>query len=325
MNQDRSASTLSYHVPKQSHGGKMNQQILLIDDDKRIHALVRTLLADEPVEIQSALDPEYGLTLAESLRPDLILLDVEMPHIDGYEVCRRLKVNPDLFNIPVIFLTALSTVHEKIHGLELGAADYVTKPFNSSELLARVRASLRTRHIVRMLEEKALIDFLTGLGNRAMFKQRLAAEIAQRVRTGKPLACIVADVDDFQGINDTHGNPFGDRVLQEIGKIISETVRVEDVACRLGGDAFVVLTPNTDTVQACLLAKRMLAALSSLQVNSRGIPISVKASVAVAPSIAIYDADMCERANQAIEQARNQGQEGVAVAYAAPETTKDAA
>src|SRR5271154_5347795 len=133
----------------------MNQQILLIDDDKKIHALVRALLADEPVEIQSALDPEYGLTLAASLRPDLILLDVEMPGIDGYEVCRRLKVDPDLFNIPVIFLTALSTVEEKIRGLELGAIDYVTKPFNPSELLARVRASLRTRHVIRILEEKA--------------------------------------------------------------------------------------------------------------------------------------------------------------------------
>jgi diguanylate cyclase (GGDEF)-like protein len=293
----------------------MNQQILLIDDDKRIHALVRALLMDEPVEIQSALDPEYGLTLAESLRPDLILLDVEMPKIDGYEVCRRLKLNPDLFNIPVIFLTALSTVEEKIRGLELGAIDYITKPFNSSELLARARASLRTRHVIRMLEEKSLIDFLTGLGNRAMFKQRLAAEVAQRVRTNKPLACIVADVDDFQGLNDTHGSPLCDRVLQEIGKIISGIVRVEDVACRLEGDAFVVLTPNTDTVQACLLAKRMLAGLSKLQVNSRGIPINVKCSVAVAPSIAIYDVAMCERANQAIEQARNQGLDGVAVAY----------
>ena len=296
----------------------MNSQILLIDDDKRIHALVRALLADEPVEIQSALDPAYGLTLAESLRPDLILLDVEMPNMDGYEVCRRLKINPDLFNIPVVFLTALSTLEQKIHGLELGATDYVTKPFNSSELLARVRASLRTRHVVRMLEEKALIDFLTGLGNKAMFKQRLAAEIALRVRTNKPLACIVADVDDFQSLNDTHGSPFGDRALQEIVKIVADTIRIEDVACRLGGDAFVVLTPNTDTVDASLLAKRLLAELSTLQVNSRGMPINVKCSVAVAPSIALYDAAMCERANQAMEQARKQNLDGVAVASAEP-------
>jgi diguanylate cyclase (GGDEF)-like protein len=303
----------------------MNQQILLIDDDKRIHTLVRALLADEPVEIQSALDPEYGLTLAESLRPDLILLDVDMPKIDGYEVCRRLKVNPDLFNIPVIFLTAKSTLEEKIHGLELGAVDYVTKPFSSSELLARVRASLRNRHVVRMLEEKSLIDFLTGLGNRAMFKQRLAAEVALRVRTGKPLACIVADVDDFQALNDAHGSPFGDRVLQEIGKIVSDLIRVEDVACRLGGDAFVVLTPNTDTVEAGLLAARILGALSTLQVNSKGFSIDVKCSVAVAPSIEIYDATMCERANQAIEQARKEGLRGVAVANAEPEKVLDAA
>lgn len=199
------------------------------------------------MQIHSALDGEQGLLLAESVRPDLILLDVEKPGIDGYEVCKRLKTNADIFNIPVIFLTAMSTPEQKVHGLELGAVDYVTKPFNPAELLARVRASLRTHGLIQLLEQKALIDFLTGLGNIAIFKRRLAAEISLRARTGNDLAVIVVDVDDLQNINDTQGPPFGDRVLQKIATILSGVCRTEDVPCRLGGDAFVILTPNTPT------------------------------------------------------------------------------
>lgn len=284
----------------------MTPNILLIDDSKQIHTLVGGLLLEEAVQIHSAFDGEYGLTLASSLRPDVILLDVEMPGLDGYEVCRRLKADPELFNIPVIFLTALSTIEEKVRGLELGAVDYVTKPFSPSELLARVRASLRSHRAVTMLERTALVDFLTGLGNKAMFKQRLAAEVALRVRTNKPLACIVVDVDNFQSINDTQGHPFGDRLLQAIASALTTVCRVEDVACRLGGDAFVILTPNTETAEATMLAKRIETALAALQLNCRGVPVMVKYSVAVEPSIGVYDRSMYERATEAIDAGRQQ-------------------
>src|SRR5665213_916470 len=217
------------------------KQILLVDDSKPIHALVRALLSEEQVTIHSAYDGAQGLTMAKSIRPDIILLDVEMPEMDGYEACRLLKLDAEIYNIPVIFLTALASPENKVHGLELGAVDYVTKPFNPAELLARVRGSLRTHEVIQLLEQRALIDFLTGLGNRSMFKQRLAAEISLRIRTGNDLACIVVDVDGFQEINDTQGHPFADRVLQKIGTVLREVCRVEDVPCRLGGDAFVIL------------------------------------------------------------------------------------
>jgi diguanylate cyclase (GGDEF)-like protein len=270
----------------------MKKQILLIDDTKKIHPLVCALLAEEPVEIHSAYDGEYGLNLAKSLKPDLILLDVEMPIMDGHETCRRLKADPQLFNTPVVFLTALGATEEKVHGLELGAVDYVTKPFNPSELLARVRASLRTHHVVQLLEENALVDFLTGLGNKQMFKQRMNAEIALRVRTSKPLACIAVDVADFQAINTTCGHPFADRVLQEIAKSIRSVCRAEDIPCRLGGDSFVVITPNTEIEQAKQLALRLHAALAKMQIPYRGSQVKVKCSIAVAPSIDAYDRQM---------------------------------
>ena len=290
------------------------KQILLIDDAQPIHALVTTLLADEQVQVHSAFDGEQGMTMAASLRPDLILLDVEMPEVDGYAVCKRLKADAELFNIPVIFLTAMSNPEQKVHGLELGAVDYVTKPFNPAELLARVRGSLRTYALIQMLEQKALIDFLTGLGNRAMFKQRLAAEMSLRVRTGSELALIVVDVEDFQGINDTQGHPFADRVLQKIAGILTEVCRAEDVPCRLGGDAFVILTPNTPIPEATLLGQRVVAALKNLKLNSHGFPFNIRCSVALAPALDVFDHLMLARANQAIQDSREQGSEGLATA-----------
>nr|MBA3404273.1 response regulator [Gemmatimonadaceae bacterium] len=135
----------------------MHQQVLLIDDSKQIHALVTSLLGDEPVTIHSAFDAQFGIVQAASLRPDLILLDVEMPGVDGYETCRRLKADAVTASLPIVFLTARATTEEMVQGLNLGANDYVAKPFKLSELLSRVRAALRTSHLIRLLEDKALI------------------------------------------------------------------------------------------------------------------------------------------------------------------------
>src|SRR5450432_6456 len=199
----------------------MHQQILLIDDSKPIHPLVTSLLADEPVTISSAYDGQSGIVLAASLRPDLILLDVDMPGMDGFETCRRLKADPATATLPIIFITVHGTTTELVRGLNLGANDYVAKPFKLSELLSRVRAALRTSHLIRLLEEKALIDSLTGLGNRAMFDERFAAEVSLRIRFLTPLSCIVLDVDHFKGINDKHGHPFGDQVLKKIAEVLT--------------------------------------------------------------------------------------------------------
>ena len=117
----------------------MMQQILVIDDSKAIHPLITAILAEEPVAVHSAMDAKYGLVLAASLRPDLILLDVDMPGTNGFDTCRQLKANPTTSNVPVIFLTSHSTVKEKVHGLGFGAVDYVTKPFNRAELIAGAR------------------------------------------------------------------------------------------------------------------------------------------------------------------------------------------
>lgn len=297
----------------------MHQDILLIDDSKQIHALVTSLLGDEAVTIHSAFGAETGLVLAASLRPELILLDVEMPEVDGYETCRRLKAEPATASLPIIFLTARATTEEKVHGLNLGAVDYVTKPFKLSELLSRVRAALRTSHLIRLLEEKALIDSLTGLGNRAMFDERFAAEVSLRIRTGNPVSCIVLDVDHFKSVNDQYGHPFGDIVLKKIGEVLLEICRVEDVACRHGGEEFVVLLPQTSAAHAALLAERMRDAIAKLPFSRRGASITVTCSFGVAQACDTYDRSMLERADQALYQSKAQGRNRVSIAPTTPQ------
>jgi diguanylate cyclase (GGDEF)-like protein len=289
----------------------MEQQLLIIDDSKAIHPLIKTLLAGEEIGIRSAYDAAFGIDLAKSLRPDLILLDVDMPGTNGFDACRVLKSDPATNSIPVIFLTSCASVEEKVRGLELGAVDYVTKPCNRSELQARVRASLRMSQLIRLLEEKALIDALTGLGNRAMFEQRLAAEVALRIRSGNPLACIVMDLDAFKAINDNFGHPLGDQVLRKLASIVAEHCRTEDVACRIGGDEFIVLAPNTSAEHAALLAERMRSAIAKTSFVHNEKPVSVTCSFGVVDAGDPYDRSLLERADSALYRSKQQGRNRV--------------
>jgi diguanylate cyclase (GGDEF)-like protein len=300
-------------------GGNVQQQILIIDDSKPIHTLIISLLSDELAIFHSAYEGGTGMVVAASLRPDLILLDVEMPGMDGYEVCRQLRADPNTASVPIIFLTARAATEEMVHGLNLGGNDYVTKPFKLSELLSRVRAALRTSRLVRMLEEKALIDPLTGLGNRAMFKERFAAEVAMRIRSGDPLSCIVLDVDHFKNINDRYGHPFGDEVLRKIGEALTEVCRIEDVACRPGGDEFVILAPQTTAEQASLAAERMRAAIASMAFVCQDESVSVTCSFGVAEGAGVYDRLMLDRADQALYQSKQRG--GNCISLAGPHPT----
>jgi len=294
----------------------MHQRILLIDDSKAIHSQVKSLLGDEPVTIHSAFDGQFGVPVAVSLRPDLILLDVDMPH--GFEIYCRLMADPATARLPVIFLTARAGTEELMRGLNLGAVDYVTKPFKLSELLSRVRAALRTSHLIGLLEDKAMIDVLTGLGNRAMFDKRLMAEVAARIRSGNPLSCIVLDVDHFKDINDRYGHSFGDQVLCKIADALTAICRVEDIACRYGGEEFVVLAPRTSAEHAALLAERMRIAIASIPFRQQGESITVTCSFGVADAAGTFDRLMLERADQALYHSKGKGRDCISIAPTHP-------
>ena len=293
----------------------MKQQILVIDDSESVHPFVKAILANESVEIHSAMDAKYGMVLATSICPDLILLDVDMPQMNGFDACQQLKADPATANCPIIFLTAQSSPKEKVHGFGLGAVDYVTKPFNPSELLARVQSSLRTRVAIRDLEDKVLTDPLTGMWNLAMFDQRLKAEIALRSRFDVPLSVIALDVDRFTKINDVFGSETGNEVLQKVGKAVTSLCRTEDVACRIGGDEMAIISPHTSAAAAEIFAERIRKAIGEIRLTAASSGKSacskeqmhISASFGVAAATDSHDRSMLHRAGEALEAAKGRG------------------
>jgi diguanylate cyclase (GGDEF)-like protein len=298
----------------------MRKQLLVVDDSPEIHPLVAALLADEMVDVHSAQDPSYGLTLAASLCPDLVLLDVDMPGMDGYEFCRRLKANQILWAVPVIFLTAKGNTDQKVRGLELGAVDYIAKPFSPGELLARVRSALRTQAVINGLEDRALVDALTGLGNARMFNARLNGEVSVRARSPKPMSCAFIDINGFAAINRDYGEPFGDQMLQRVADVLRDVYRPEDVTCRLRADDFAVLMPDTPIEAAIDMARDVRSKLSRANFTYRGASIPLTCGIGVAAAREAYDRTLLERAAQALEQTPDRRSDQLIVSGDAPPT-----
>ena len=285
-------------------------KVLLIDDAEPIHDLLRYHLADEPLEVLSAYNAESGMRMARELSPDIILLDVEMPEADGFETIRRLKADAATMDIPVVFVTGVSSIGDKIRGLDLGASDYVTKPFEPAELRARVRATLRTRRLLDLLARKAMIDGLTGLWNRAYFERQLDAEVSRARRAGKAVACVMADLDHFKAINDRFGHPAGDAVLARVAQILADGCREQDIVCRYGGEEFAVILPMTSEAEAHVIAERLRAAIASDQVRYNGFRIDVTCSFGVA-DVHQIPPSLVELADQALYAAKQSGRNRV--------------
>ena len=289
----------------------MADKILVIDDSSDIHTLVKVRLSKEQFVIHCASDGAAGLAAAREFEPDLILRDIDMPERDGFAVCADLKGNPTTQDIPIIFLSGAASTKDKIRGLELGATDYVTKPFDPAELQARVRASLRTRELVELLSKKAMIDGLTGLWNRTYLDMHVTIELSSARRSNQPLSCIMADVDCFKSINDTYGHSFGDDVLRAIAAVFTRNCRVEDIVCRYGGEEFTILLPNTSLHRAAELAERLRIAIESLPFFYRDVPVSVTCSLGVANLRESIPPSILELADQALYHAKHSGRNRV--------------
>ncbi len=230
--------------------------ILVIDDAEPIHRLLKIRLATEKYEIHSALTSSDGLAMAKELHPDLILLDLRIDDdMDGLQVLQRLKDDEATSRIAVIFISGESDGDQRVKAIDLGAVDFITKPFDEHELRARLRSQIRAQRTLHMLEQRAQVDGLTELWNRAYFDQRLRAEVAEARRHGRPLSIVMTDIDKFKSLNDTYGHPFGDKVIEQFAKILSRG-RASDIACRFGGDEFAVILPHTSLCEAREVAER---------------------------------------------------------------------
>jgi diguanylate cyclase (GGDEF)-like protein len=292
------------------------QRVLIIDDDPLIAQLIGALLAEDPIEQIVACGGEAGLLAAEQHQPDLILLDVEMPGLDGFETCQRLKSNPATVALPIVFLTGAASIEQKIRGWDLGAVDYVLKPFEPAELRARVRSSLRTKALLDLLSRKAMIDGLTGMFNRAYFEQRLGQNLSMTARGGYSFGCLLIDVDHFKSINDRFGHPFGDRVLRNVGAALTANCRREDVVCRYGGEEFAVLTLGTIRDGASALAERLRTAVEQIAFSHGGRRVQVTCSVGVSDTTTGPPADIVACADQCLYKAKQAGRNRVVLASA---------
>lgn len=257
------ASLLPIHP--QLLSASQTQKVLVIDDVEMNAALIASVVATL-CDVQTATDSQQGLDMALQYQPDLILLDVMMPNMDGYEVFRRLKNTPRTAHIPVIFLTGTSDTHAEELGLNMGAADFIAKPFRTAVLLARVRNHLELAHQRQLLERLSHSDGLTGIGNRRYFNTMLSREFSRAQRHQQSLALLMIDVDDFKAFNDHYGHLQGDECLQQVAQAITQCMqRPADMVARYGGEEFVCLLPDTALEGALKLAHDIQAAIAGLR------------------------------------------------------------
>jgi two-component system, cell cycle response regulator len=283
-------------------------KLLIIDDNLDSLEVAKVRLAKENVNILCAEGGAAGIEAARRENPDLILLDLDMPGMSGFEVCRALKAEPELCMIPVLFLTGSSTAEDKVKGLDLGAVDYVTKPFDAFELCARVRAALRTKHLQDLLIEHAHIDPLTGLPNRRALLERLQREWARIGRHRGRLSFIMADIDHFKRINDRYGHHIGDKMLQEVARAIARQCREGDLPARYGGEEFAVVVPDETAPGAARLAERCRQTVADVRLAVGSETVTATASFGVAEATGLPSPEaLVERADEALYHAKNAG------------------
>ncbi len=283
-------------------------KVLIIDDSREAVTMVKTRLARDGLDVISADCGTAGLEAVRRELPDLILLDVLMPDISGFDVCRMLKADPELCMIPVVFLSASDTAEDKVRGLNVGAVDYVTKPFDAFELQARVNAGLRTKYMQDLLTEHANIDPLTGLPSRRAMMTRLKEEWERVGRHGRPLSFVTIEVDRFGRINDTHGRSTGDRVQQVTSETIAPQCRQVDLLARCGDGEFAIILPDETAEHAAILAERCHSCISKMQLKVDDEEIWVTASFGIADSAGKTSVkDLMKAACKALDQAKQAG------------------
>ncbi|MCK9608553.1 MAG: diguanylate cyclase [Methylomonas sp.] len=291
--------------------------ILIVDDTPtNIQILAENLIKDYRIKVAASGEAALQI-LAQQGLPDLILLDVMMPDIDGYEVCRRLKNNPQTSSIPIIFVTALNEVANEEFGLNLGAMDYIAKPFYLPVVKARIRNHVRLKQMTDMLESMAWIDGLTGIPNRRRFDQMLEVEWKRAQRNLLPLAVIMVDIDHFKAYNDCHGHGEGDVCLKQVAAMFAATVnRPGDLVARYGGEEFVILMPETDTEGAQQLADHLRHRIESMRIphtdsgSSSWVTISL-GYAALIPQPDQVSSVLLDEADNMLYQAKNLGRNRV--------------
>ncbi len=293
------------------------ESLLLVDDDRVVHEALERELAGRVERVLHAYEPEEGLRIAFQERPDIILLDVNLPRMDGLKLCRHLKETPSTRDVPILFLTVDGNVQRLARALEIGATDYIRKPFDPVELRARVAAALRLRRMIDLLRDQAWIDPLTGVKNRAAFDDALAAAAAAFERVAQPAAVLLLDLDHFKDVNDQYGHGVGDELLRRVGSAIRACCRPYDTACRFGGDEFAVVYTQAEGMDARRAVVRVLDAIREISVTTDGGPVRARCSAGLACTKGSRDpfapGDLVKAADEALYEAKRAGRDRLVI------------
>ena len=299
--------------------------ILVAEDSLVVRVVVRRHLEAQGYAVLEAEDGQAALQRCRAEQPDVVLLDVEMPGLNGYQVLTALKADADLSLIPVVFLTGRTSTEDVVAGLALGAHDYLKKPFEPAELIARVSSAVRLKAVQDELRSRnaeldriSRTDALTGLHNRRHAEEELRRHAGAAHRHGLPLSAVIVDIDHFKAVNDTYGHAGGDAVLREFAARLGALLRAEDVGARWGGEEFLLVLPFTDLEGAASMAERFRAAVADEPfVVPTGAAIRVTASGGCASTTVGEDPEQLLRhADAALYDAKQSGRNRVAVAPA---------
>jgi len=285
--------------------------ILVVDDNPDKLQLIEAALSLAGYQVSTAGDGVEALAAIESYQPDLVITDVMMPRMNGYELAQRIRANPVTKFIPVIMQTAAGRRTEDLRRAnEVGALGYITDPTDIDLLLARTRTLLEFKAYLDVCEEAAFTDHLTGLANRRRFERQLEREVGRVERFGHPFTLLMLDIDSFKNLNDTFGHDAGDDAIRRLSKVLREGTRGIDLAARIGGEEFAVLLVETSKVGGSEVAERLRAAIKSLELPQAG-QMTASFGVAECPSDAQTAAEILKAADVALYEAKRNGRDQV--------------
>lgn len=293
-------------------------RVLIVDDNEDNLLLFQEYLEDNELETALATSGAQALEYLDQNSVDVVVLDIQMPEMDGFEVCRRIKSNEATRDIPVIFVTAkFQDVDHVAQGLYLGANDYLYKPVAEKELVARVSVMVRLKQAEDEVRRISVTDELTGLYNRRFLRKRLSEEVSRAKRAQVPLAAIMIDLDHFKMINDKYTHSAGDKVLCAVAEVLEKGLRQGDVYGRWGGEEFIVLLPGSDEPGAMITAERLRSAIARLDTGHIAPELKLTASM----GIAVFHADdreveplaLVSRADRAMYAAKARGRDQIAL------------
>ena len=298
------------------HNDNSPLTVLVIEDHPDQRDLLAIVLQREGYRIITAANGLEALEKLETEPVQIALSDIMMPKMDGFELIKRVRGNPRLKSLYLILITARIQEGDRVRGLDLGADDYITKPFSFSELLARIRVGSRVVQYQKHLEYQTQVDSLTGLFNRRAFEKKINEEFERSKRYHNPLSVLLLDIDNFKLINDTYGHHGGDAALVKIAETFREKTRQSDFPSRYGGEEFVLILPETDQDNALQVAGKIHDSIRACSFGTAARPFEITVSIGVSSTSARFYSDwreLVDDSDRALYQAKKSGKDRVEI------------